>query len=185
MKNKRGKKLQIVFSNRWLYTFILLGLLIIVAVGVSALTLTAGIKPYIGHTINETAPPAECSENQYLQWTGTDWVCSTITPQLSCHLENSSTSWTATAGGYWGYKSCSSGEELSGSCYCGGSFISGGPAQGYALPTGSPMTGWKCKCSSDIGNSIVLTCCANFNYNVFGNTGFTSTPIVPPPGILI
>lgn len=76
MKNKGGKKLQINFSNRWLYTFILIGLLIIVAVGVSALT--AGIKPNPGHTINETAPPAGCSANQYLQWNGADWVCSTI-----------------------------------------------------------------------------------------------------------
>lgn len=73
MKNKRGKKLQIIFSNRWLYTFILIGLLILVAVGVSALT--AGVKPNPGHTINETAPPAGCTAGQYLQWNGADWVC--------------------------------------------------------------------------------------------------------------
>jgi len=73
MKNKRGKKLQINFSNRWLYTFILLGLLIIVAVGISALT--AGTKPNPGHSVSEMGVPSECTSGQVITWNGSDLVC--------------------------------------------------------------------------------------------------------------
>ena len=36
MKKKRGKRIKINLSNRWLYTFTIFGLLAIVAVGVYA-----------------------------------------------------------------------------------------------------------------------------------------------------
>jgi hypothetical protein len=47
MKKKRGKKINIKLSNRWLYTFIILGILAIVGVGVWA------AAPNPGHTANQ------------------------------------------------------------------------------------------------------------------------------------
>jgi hypothetical protein len=71
MKKKRG--IQINLSNRWLYTFIALGILVVISVGVYALQ--AGVKPNPGHLISEMAPPSSCTANQVLQFDGTDWSC--------------------------------------------------------------------------------------------------------------
>jgi hypothetical protein len=76
---KKGKRF---LSNRLAYTLIIIGILIIVAVGVYAANslLTPGVAPNPGHTISQTAPPSACSAGQVLQWTGASnadggWVC--------------------------------------------------------------------------------------------------------------
>ncbi len=74
MKKKRGKSvIQINFSNRWLYTFMALGILAIISVGVYALT--PGVTPNPGHLVSEMAPPSPCTANQVLQFDGTNWKC--------------------------------------------------------------------------------------------------------------
>jgi hypothetical protein len=76
---KKGKRLNIKinFSNRWLYTIIAIGILAMIGVGVYALT--PGTAPNPGHLISEMAPPSPCATNQYLQFDGTNWKCSTVT----------------------------------------------------------------------------------------------------------
>ncbi len=81
MKKKEGITIKINLSNRWLYTFILLGILIAVGVGVYALT--PGVKPNPGHLLNETAPPSPCTANQFLKWDGSNWICSTASCSVS------------------------------------------------------------------------------------------------------
>jgi hypothetical protein len=78
---KRAKKpainIKINFTNRWLYTLILFGIIIGISVGVYAYG--GRVAPSIvGHTMNETAPPSPCVTNQYLQWSGSAWVCATV-----------------------------------------------------------------------------------------------------------
>lgn len=73
MKKKRGLSVTINFSNRWLYTFIILGILAIVSIGVYALT--PGVAPNPGHLISDMAPPSPCTQNQFLQFDGTTWKC--------------------------------------------------------------------------------------------------------------
>lgn len=78
---KRGKgikiNLKINFTNRWLYTFIAIGILAIIGIGVYALS--PGVAPNPGHLITDVAPPSGCSANQFLQWTGAAWTCATAT----------------------------------------------------------------------------------------------------------
>jgi hypothetical protein len=60
-------------SNRVSYFLTALGILIIIAIGINALT--PGQKPNPGHWINETSPPDPCTANQFLQFDGTNWKC--------------------------------------------------------------------------------------------------------------
>ena len=78
---KKEKGIHIYFSNRWLYTFILI-LVVLIAGGIVA-ALTPGVKPNPGHWINETAPPSPCAANQFLQFDGTNWKCAD-TPSSYC-----------------------------------------------------------------------------------------------------
>lgn len=74
---KKGAKkinIKINFTNRWLYTFIALGILIVV--GISVYALTPGTVPNPGHDIQTISPPIGCSANQFLQFNGSNWVCS-------------------------------------------------------------------------------------------------------------
>ncbi len=77
---KRGRRFQfnVNMSNRLYYTLILIGILIIGGWVVYALT--PGIAPNPGHTLSEVAPPAGCSNNQFLQWNATSgsWNCANI-----------------------------------------------------------------------------------------------------------
>ncbi len=85
MKKKRGIK--IYFTNRWLYTFIVIGILIAIGVGVYAYGTS---NPAVfGHSIGELAPPTGCASGQYLQYSGGVWVCTNIA--TSCP-----TGWTDT-----------------------------------------------------------------------------------------
>ncbi len=74
-KGKRTIKLQINFTNRWLYTFIAVFLLAAVGVGVYAYGTNAPTT--FGHSIGELAPPTGCSAGQFLQYQNGSWICTT------------------------------------------------------------------------------------------------------------
>ncbi|MCK4997354.1 hypothetical protein KAS08_03540 [Candidatus Pacearchaeota archaeon] len=61
--------IKINFTNRWFYTFIVIGALMIISVGVYAI---AGTIPNPGHSLLELQP---CSDGQILQMSGADWTC--------------------------------------------------------------------------------------------------------------
>lgn len=96
MKKKRGKNItiKISFSNRWLYTLIIIGILAIIGVGIYAFG-TSDPSTF-GHSINEIQRCAEgealktsggvwtcvpsaslpsCSAEQYLKFNGVNWIC--------------------------------------------------------------------------------------------------------------
>ncbi len=75
MKKGKGLTINIHLTNRWLYTFIAIGILAAIGVGVYALT--PGIIPNPGHDIQTISPPTGCAANQYLQFNGTNWKCNT------------------------------------------------------------------------------------------------------------
>ena len=61
------------FTNKWLYSFIAVGVLILLGVGVYAF---GGVQPNImGHSTNEIAPPTGCGMGQVLTWGGDSWDC--------------------------------------------------------------------------------------------------------------
>ena len=70
-KSKKSgiKKLQINFTNRWLYTLIVFFSLVVIGVFVYA------VAPNPGHDITQIAEPSGCSANQFLQWTESGWAC--------------------------------------------------------------------------------------------------------------
>jgi len=69
---KRGKR-DFKLSNRWLYTFIILGIFAVVGVGVyAAQQASAGGT----HNYAEVGIPS-CSDGQVLKWSGSAWVCGT------------------------------------------------------------------------------------------------------------
>jgi hypothetical protein len=70
----KKRLIKINISNRWRYTLIALGIILIISVGIYALT--PGVVPIPGHSINDFAPPATCVAGQFLQWNGATWVCS-------------------------------------------------------------------------------------------------------------
>src|SRR3972149_2228020 len=72
-KNRSGININLHFSNRWLYTFIALGILAIIGVGVYAAVPNAGRA--VGHAANDTE---FCPANQILKMNsaGTGWECS-------------------------------------------------------------------------------------------------------------
>jgi hypothetical protein len=70
---KRGMSIKINLSNRWLYTFIALGILATVLVGTYALT--PGVKPNPGHLLNEIVPVTGCIAGQMLVWNGSIITC--------------------------------------------------------------------------------------------------------------
>jgi len=66
-------------NKRLIYAFVILGTFAIIAVGVYALS--PGIKPDPGHKIDEEVSiPGGCQENQFFQWDGSTWFCSSICP---------------------------------------------------------------------------------------------------------
>ncbi len=73
MKKKRG--VNIYFTNRWLYTFIVIGILIAIGVGVYAATYTASGA---GHPYTEIST---CGANEVLKMNsaGTAWTCASDT----------------------------------------------------------------------------------------------------------
>lgn len=69
------KKIQINLSNKWLYTFIAVGVIVLLGVGVYSLT--PGTAPNPGHLINDVAPPIGCADGQVLQFVdeANGWGC--------------------------------------------------------------------------------------------------------------
>jgi len=67
---KIGKRISLSFSNRWLYTFIAIGIIAIIGVGVYAFTGPNGV----GHDLSEIQP---CAAGKILQTNadGTAWTC--------------------------------------------------------------------------------------------------------------
>jgi len=95
---KRGRKIQINFTNRWLYTFIAIGILAAIGVGVYAATYSPSGA---GHPYTEIST---CSANQILKMNsaGNAWTCNTDTRcdtsgtcSQVCIGTNCRTSWTA------------------------------------------------------------------------------------------
>jgi hypothetical protein len=92
---KRGLKAKAKFSNRFIYSLIAFAVLISVSIGVYALT--PGTAPNPGHDISSISPPAGCTANQYLQFDGTNWKCSTVTIPSA----GTSSQWTGTTSIYF------------------------------------------------------------------------------------
>ena len=64
------KKLQINFTNRWLYTLIVFFSLVVIGVFVYA------TAPNPGHDITQIGEPDGCGNNQFLKWTtASGWTC--------------------------------------------------------------------------------------------------------------
>lgn len=69
---------KINFSNRVAYTFIVIGLIVAIAIGVTAY---GGNAPAtMGHSSDELAPPSGCAAGQYLRLNTlpNSWTCATI-----------------------------------------------------------------------------------------------------------
>ncbi len=73
--------INIQLSNRWLYTFIIILILAIIAVCVYAYDSSPATPSVFGHSIDEMAPPSPCDAvlGQFLRWGGTNWTCSNLT----------------------------------------------------------------------------------------------------------
>jgi hypothetical protein len=76
MKKRKGLSININLTNRWLYTLIAIGILSAIGFGVYALT--PGVAPNPGHLASRMAPPTPCNASQFLQFDGTNWVCSSL-----------------------------------------------------------------------------------------------------------
>ena len=74
---RKGLTIKINLTNRWLYTLIALGILIAVGVGVYAVV--PGVAPNPGHLLSQISPPAGCTAGQFVQFNGSNWVCTTYT----------------------------------------------------------------------------------------------------------
>lgn len=137
MKKKRGLNVTINFSNRWLYTFIVLGILAIVGVGVYALV--PGVAPNPGHLISEMAPPSPCTANQVLQFDGTNWKCADLpTTQGACPA-GTTLYYNYINGSEDTYSAQSSGQSSGGTDTCDGVNNEGGGAW-YICPANVTKT---------------------------------------------
>ncbi len=71
MAKKRGLEIKINISHRWLYTFIAIGILAIIGVGVYASSYINSVTN-TGHDLTEIEP---CGDGEILQTSGTSWSC--------------------------------------------------------------------------------------------------------------
>jgi len=67
------KKLVINFSNKTAYTVIAIVVLVMLAIGISALV--PGTAPNPGHSLEDVAPPFGCASGEYLRWNNPNWEC--------------------------------------------------------------------------------------------------------------
>ena len=111
VKSSKNFSVNINISNRWLYTFVLAGIILIVGAGFFAASLlpTNGAIPNPGHPINQTAPPKGCQAGQVLQWVGVSnndggWACTSPSSLQSngffanTQVFTSGTTWTVPSG---------------------------------------------------------------------------------------
>lgn len=148
MKKKRGLTIKINFSNRWLYTFILLGIIIAVSIGVYAVAV--GTKPNPGHLVNEMGVPSNCIANQSIIWNGSDLICGDAQPRGLTYLEST----TCPGEGCTAY--CPSGQRvIYGGCACGPTFSDTDTLQ-ISYPTRNAeglatnkINGWYCACTDN------------------------------------
>jgi hypothetical protein len=70
---KKRLSININFTNRFLYTFI--SVVIILIVGVSVYAFGTSTPSTFGHSVGELAPPTGCNANEILQWSGSVWAC--------------------------------------------------------------------------------------------------------------
>jgi len=90
MKKRKGVTVKINFTNRWLYTLIILGVLIAVGVGVYAATYSSSGA---GHPYTEIST---CAADQILKMNsaGTDWTCAN--PSSGSETDPTVMSWAKT-----------------------------------------------------------------------------------------
>jgi hypothetical protein len=75
-KKLKIKKLQINFTNRWLYTLIVFFSLVVIGVFVYAYG--TNDPATFGHSAGELEAPSGCSADQFLKWTGSSWTCADV-----------------------------------------------------------------------------------------------------------
>ncbi len=80
MKEKSVKKIEINISNKIFYSIVLVLAIILLGVGVYAIT--PGVAPNPGHLISEVAPPSGCASG-ILYFTGSSWYCTTNLPSCT------------------------------------------------------------------------------------------------------
>jgi hypothetical protein len=146
MSKKRGKsiKININLSNRWLYTLILIGILVAVGVGIYAATYSPSGA---GHPYTEIST---CGANQVLQMSsdGTAWTCSSnvVTKAYAdANYKDPPGQWNctlrSTAGSGVQYTYCVGSEKvITGGCKATGS-------HGEYLTSYPLSNGWGCWCS--------------------------------------
>jgi len=93
MSKKRGKsiKININLSNRWLYTLILIGVLIAVGVGIYAATYSPSGA---GHPYTEISTCS--SDGQILKMSGGAWICGSDNTGISTETDPTVKSWAKT-----------------------------------------------------------------------------------------
>jgi hypothetical protein len=69
----KNKQIKINISNHWFYFLTAIGVILIISVGIYALT--PGVAPNPGHLISELSSPSGCLTGQFLQWAGANWTC--------------------------------------------------------------------------------------------------------------
>jgi hypothetical protein len=69
------KKIAINFSNKTFYTLVTLFVLIFGSLVVYAYDSPYNNPSVMGHSINELAPPVDCTIGQVLAWGGVSWMC--------------------------------------------------------------------------------------------------------------
>jgi hypothetical protein len=132
MKKKGGLNVKINFSNRWLYTLIALGILVIISVGVYALQ--AGVKPNPGHDLSELGVPSGCTSGQFIYWDGNNLACMSQSQSL-CPVGTTV---------YYNYSNLN--EDTYGAQSSGQSSVGTDTCDGIWTPTGS---GFIYKCPAD------------------------------------
>ena len=84
-------EIEVNLSKR--YVFLIVGILLVLCGGI----FVYAVVPNPGHAVSAIEPPSPCANNQFLQWTGSSWVCAaggsvSITQEFEC--QNSGTSST-------------------------------------------------------------------------------------------
>lgn len=97
VRKKRMKKSFLEsIPNRLGYTLIVI--LFIVLLGIGVYALTPGVAPNPGHTLATIAPPSPCTSGQVITWDGVNLVCSTPSANHAIEIYQAPISATAILG---------------------------------------------------------------------------------------